>query len=102
MKKITIYYKGGLDEQLDDFLKDTFRRRSYEFIGSGFNLETQERDLEFESSPVPVETSDLLEEAWGIIANSHGGDWDTAQNKDWKPAAERWRDRYFKVLNKKK
>ena len=47
-----------------------------------------------------VEDRDLLEVAWGIIANAYGGDWDLAQNKDWKPAAEEWRDNYHKTLNK--
>ncbi len=40
---------------------------------------------------------DLLEVAWGIIANANGGDWDKA-TPEWKEAAERWRDRYFAVL----
>jgi hypothetical protein len=35
---------------------------------------------------------DGLEDAWGLIANAYGGDWDLAQNPAWKPAAERWRD----------
>ena len=43
--------------------------------------------------------ADLLEAAWGIIANAYGGDWDNAQNKDWKPAAERWRDNYHEWLS---
>jgi hypothetical protein len=37
---------------------------------------------------------DLLEAAWGIIANAHGGDWDAAP-PEWRAAAERWRDDYF-------
>jgi len=37
---------------------------------------------------------ELLEAAWGIIANAYGGDWDKAQHPDWKQAAERWRDNY--------
>lgn len=41
--------------------------------------------------------NDLLESAWGIIANSYGGDWDRA-SPDWKRAAERWRDEYHKTL----
>ena len=36
---------------------------------------------------------DLIEAAWGIIANAQGGDWDAATPK-WKQAAERWRDGY--------
>lgn len=40
----------------------------------------------------------LLEEAWGIIANASGGDWDK-ENPHWKSAAERFRDRYHRQLN---
>jgi len=39
------------------------------------------------------EAEDLLEYAWGIIANAGGGDW-TKESKDWQEAAARWRDRY--------
>ena len=42
---------------------------------------------------------DLLEVAWGIIANANGGDWDKA-TPEWRGAAERWRDRYFATLPK--
>lgn len=37
---------------------------------------------------------DLLEEAWGIIANAHGGDWSEASD-NWRHAAERWRDAWL-------
>lgn len=40
---------------------------------------------------------DLLESAWGIIANAGGGDWDT-QTPEWKAAAIRWRDRYHLTI----
>ncbi len=56
--------------------------------GYARGVESTKKDLE--------EKEDLLETAWGIIANAYGGDWDSAQNKDWKPAAEKWRDRYHK------
>ncbi len=36
---------------------------------------------------------DLLEAAWGIIANAGGGDW-TTQTPEWQEAAARWRDAY--------
>ena len=36
---------------------------------------------------------ELLEFAWGIIANVSGGDWDK-QIDDWKLSAETWRDGY--------
>lgn len=36
---------------------------------------------------------DLLELAWGIIANAHGGDWSKA-DPQWRVAAESWRAKY--------
>lgn len=41
--------------------------------------------------------SDLVEAAWGIIANVGRGDWDS-QPSDWRAAAERWRDAYHAQL----
>lgn len=41
---------------------------------------------------------DLLEAAWGIIANAHGGNWDDTP-EDWREAAERWRDQYHERLD---
>lgn len=43
-------------------------------------------------------SSDLLEFAWGIIANAGGGNW-TLETKDWQEAAARFRTEYFKRLN---
>ena len=40
---------------------------------------------------------DLLEAAWGIIANAYGGAWELA-GSDWRKAAERWRDEYHAHL----
>ncbi len=37
----------------------------------------------------------LLEAAWGIIANAGGSDW-TRESEEWREAAARWRDEYFK------
>lgn len=39
------------------------------------------------------EKDELLEFAWGIIANAYAGDWDKA-TPPWKSAAEDWRDRW--------
>ncbi len=41
-----------------------------------------------------TEEADALEMAWVLIANAYDGDWDKAQDHDWKIAAERWRDNY--------
>jgi hypothetical protein len=45
------------------------------------------------------DVDDMLELAWGLIANVSGGDWEK-QNTDWVGAAERWRDSYFSMLKK--
>lgn len=41
--------------------------------------------------------SDLLEAAWGLIANVGQGNWDT-QTEGWKEAATRWREGYHRVI----
>lgn len=43
------------------------------------------------------ELAEMLELAWGIIANAHGGDWLTA-SPEWKEAAGRWRDRFIPMF----
>ena len=49
-----------------------------------------------EDAPPSEPTMDLLETAWGIIANAG---WDgMAQTPGWQEAAVRWRDRYHEVL----
>jgi hypothetical protein len=40
---------------------------------------------------------DLVEYAWGIIANVSGSDW-TLQNDVWQGAAAKWRDQYHQFL----
>lgn len=52
-------------------------------------------DLELQELPDSEDkiNDDLTEEAWGIIANAYGGDWELASS-EWKTAAERWRDQY--------
>jgi hypothetical protein len=46
----------------------------------------------------PSEEADLLESAWGIIANAGGGNWQS-QSHEWVVAAARWRDRYQKWID---
>lgn len=41
--------------------------------------------------------SEILDLAWGLIANAGGGDWDK-ETPEWRGAADRWRDLYFKWL----
>ena len=55
MEKIKIYYKGELDTEKDNLLKDALGRKSFSFTGSGYDLVNKERDLEFEYQPVPDE-----------------------------------------------
>lgn len=40
-----------------------------------------------------MSSDDLLEAAWGIIANTGGGDW-SKESTEWRRAAERWRGGY--------
>ena len=41
--------------------------------------------------------NNMLEAAWGIIANVGGGDW-TTQHPDWQAAAAVWREAYHRTL----
>lgn len=41
---------------------------------------------------------DLIEAAWGIIANVSESDW-SKQTPEWQAAAVRWRDRYHALLD---
>ncbi len=43
-----IVYKGQPNTRMDKLLEDILRCFQYEFIGSGYSLETDERDLQFE------------------------------------------------------
>ena len=40
---------------------------------------------------------DLVEYAWGIIANASGSNW-TLETEDWQKAAAKWRDQYHEYL----
>jgi hypothetical protein len=39
---------------------------------------------------------ELLEAAWGLIANAGGGDW-SQETEEWQDAAKRWRDQYHQA-----
>lgn len=41
---------------------------------------------------------DMLEAAWGIIANAGGGNW-KLETPEWQEAASRWRDEYHRTLD---
>jgi hypothetical protein len=42
-------------------------------------------------------TADLLEFAWGIIANAGGGNWDR-ETDEWRESAVRFRERWFVLI----
>jgi hypothetical protein len=44
--------------------------------------------------------SDLMEWAWGIIANAGGGNWDL-ETPEWQEAAAKWRDAYHEFIRAK-
>ena len=44
-----------------------------------------------------MDEKDILELAWGLIANVSGGEWDK-QSTDWQKAARRWRSLYGAYL----
>ena len=48
-KTIKIYYKGEIDKKEDDIIEEAMSYMSYILVGSGYDCETKERDLEFGS-----------------------------------------------------
>lgn len=56
-------------------------------------------ELEDELKRVKAREADMLEAAWGIIANAGGWDDDLSATPGWREAAERWRDRYHEWLD---
>ncbi len=48
-----------------------------------------------------VEMTDAAEMLWTVVANASNGDW-TKQTTEWIQAAERWRDNFFRLINKNK
>lgn len=49
------------------------------------------------SSELSWPASDMLDSAWGIIANVDHGGWDT-QRAEWKEAATKWREAYHTMI----
>jgi hypothetical protein len=45
-----------------------------------------------------VRADDLIEFAWGVIANASGGNWEK-ESAEWRGAAARWRDQYHRYLD---
>ena len=46
--QIKVEYKGKLNRQLDDKIRQAFKSIGYRFIGSGYYFEKDLRDLVFE------------------------------------------------------
>lgn len=44
---------------------------------------------------------DALEDAWGVIANAHGGEWGLAE-PDWVQAAVRFREKWNAILDQRR
>jgi glutathione S-transferase len=55
--------------------------------------------LHYRRPPAGSDHCDLLDTAWGVIANAgmHNGGWDH-EHPEWVDAAERWRDRWHELL----
>lgn len=49
----------------------------------------------------PYTEADLLEDAWAIICNAGGSDWEK-ETSDWQDAVIRYRTKYFRYLDNKK
>jgi hypothetical protein len=47
-----------------------------------------------------TDVDDLLQEAWGVIANAGRGNWGL-EHEDWQGAAVQWREKYHKYLDAK-
>jgi hypothetical protein len=56
------------------------------------SAELYHRDL-----PLPHEF-EMLESAWGIIANAYHDDWNRFANSDWRNAATKWREKYHGII----
>ena len=54
-----------------------------------------------EENDMTTTERDLLYEAWAVIANAGGGNWQDNESPEWVEAAERWRDRWHGTLESK-
>jgi hypothetical protein len=63
----------------DELRETEIRRQRFPLDGDGYRQE-------------PVDAA--MYEAWAIIANAGGGNWQATQDDGWMAAARRWRDRY--------
>ena len=70
-------------------------RVAYEDADLPAIIDALERDKRLEKTA--IEKDELLELAWGLIANAGEGSWER-EHPFWVKAAERWRDRYHAML----
>jgi hypothetical protein len=47
----------------------------------------------------PDNHEELLHDAWAIISNAGGGNWER-ESAQWRHAAKQWRERYFDALTR--
>lgn len=88
---MTVVEGNGFNFGLDDAKKGDFYALQV--------ISKKGKETKFELKKIKrkeLSKDDLLEVAWGLIANANEGDWDEA-TKDWKGAAERWRDDYHNL-----
>jgi hypothetical protein len=71
------------DEHFTEKSADTLRR----YAGQLVSLDELHSDTR-------GAVGDMLEMAWGIIANAYHGDWDSAPD-EWREAAEKWRNEMY-------
>jgi hypothetical protein len=75
-KDIILHYMRMRDNITKD--RNSFEQKTYK-------LEKEQSKLK-----------DMLETAWGIIANAGGGNWDL-ESDEWQEASKKWRDQYHEI-----
>ena len=90
-----LWWKYGFDQLSVRRRNKVLRRQAYDWERWCHAAEARSESLE-RWGPLAL-CPDLLEEAWLVIANAHGGDWDKATGQ-WRAAAARWQDRYHSWL----
>ena len=76
----------------------TFEEIIFELRKSQALAIDQLKALEAERAEETREHLELLEYAWGVIANAHKGNWNAATS-EWHEAAAKWRDQWAALTN---
>ena len=82
----TTYGKSATDKIYAAGLGDILAKAAGSDISKAHTFE------DFRSMPA-AEANEMLEAAWGLLANVSNGDWGK-QTTEWKDAVQRWRERY--------